>query len=140
MILTPSASRLAWVWWCALHASLVAAAVLVGMPWAAKLAAFAAIAGHAVVRRPEPPLVSIVVAADATCVVPQWSRGAVALGPRTLVSSHWLRLDLGAGPRLRDIVLFSDQLSHDQWARLCALLARARCDAAHVSTRSREPI
>ena len=140
MTLTLEASRLLWVWWCGLHALLATTAVLGGWPWALKLAAVAAVAAHAVVRRPSPTPRSVVVAPDATCVVPEWGPSRVALGPRTVVCAYWIRLDLGTGPRPGDILLFIDQLDPGQWTRLRALLERARCDTAHVSPRPREPI
>jgi hypothetical protein len=117
-----------------------AAALLVAWPWPVKLAALAAIVGRALRVRPAPTPSSIVVHPDATCLVPPWSSTRVPLGPRTVVCSHWLRLDLGFGPRRRDIVLFVDQLDPQQWASLRALLERARCDAAHVPRPPREPI
>jgi hypothetical protein len=140
LTLTLEASRLLWAWWCGLHALLAAAAVLVGWPWALKLAAVGAIAVHAVARRPPPSPASVIVAADATCVVPERGPSRVALGPRTVVCALWIRLDLGPGPPTRDIVLFVDQLPAGQWASLRALLDRARCDSAHVSSGPKEPI
>jgi len=140
LILTPRGSRLTASWWCALHAVLASALWLVAWPWALKLGVLTALAGHAVARRPRamPPLV--IIGADATCLVPPWGLGRAPLGPRTVVCSHWIRLDLGRGPRQRDLFLFIDQLAPDQWASLRAVLERARWDAAHVMPRSREPI
>jgi hypothetical protein len=114
------------VWWLALHALLAAAALLVAAPWAIKLAALLAVGGHGAVRRPRPPPEVILVDADAHCIVPAWNAGRLALGARTVVCPHWLRLDLGTGPQRRDILLVADQLGRVEWARLRALLERTR--------------
>jgi hypothetical protein len=108
-----------------LHLLLVAATLLVAWPPGAKLVALVAVTGHAALRRPRPPPARVVIGANAACAVAHRS-SPVALGPRTVVCSHWVRLDLGTGPRPRDIVLFADQLDPEAWARLRALLARGR--------------
>ena len=123
-----------------MHLLLAAADFLVAGPLAVQLAALAVIAGHAVVGRPQPTPSPIIVAADATWLIPQWRTHRVPLGPRTLVCTYWINLDLGMGPRRHDIVLFIDQLDGRQWAQLRALLNRARCDTVHVSQRPGEPI
>ena len=76
--------------------------------------------------RPRPGLV--LVAEDGVCTVPEWQAGPRPLGARTLVCPFWVRLDLGAGPWRRDILLVADQVRPDEWRRLRALLARARRD------------
>jgi len=113
-------------WWCALHALLVAAALLVGWPWALRLAALVAVAGHAIVRWPRATPASVLVYSDATCLVPKGGPRPIALGPRTVVCAYWIRLDLGVDLPQRDILLVIDQVGPDQWARLRALLERAR--------------
>jgi hypothetical protein len=123
-----------------LHAVLAAAALLVAGPAAFRVAAIAAIVAHAVGRRPRATPPSVLVGTDATCLVPEWGVRRTPLGPRTVVSTYWIRLDVGVVTPRRDILLFIDQLDPDQWARLCALLERARCDAPHVFQRLREPI
>jgi len=114
------------LWWLALHALLAAAVVLVASPWPIKLAALLAVGGHGVVRRPRPPPAVILVDADAHCIVPAWSADRLALGARTVVCPHWLRLDLGTGPQQRDLLLVVDQLAPFEWARLRAVLDRTR--------------
>jgi hypothetical protein len=123
-----------------LHSLLVAAALLVAWPSVFRIAAVALVAAHAVARWPRATPVSVLVGSDATCLVPEWGVSRAPLGPRTIMCTYWLRLDLGVGPLRRDLLLFIDQLGPDQWAQLRALLERARCDAAHVFQRSREPI
>jgi hypothetical protein len=123
-----------------LHLVLIAADFLVAWPLAAQLSTLAAIACHCAVRRPQPTPRLIIVGADATFVVPEWSLDRAPLGPRTVVCVFWIRLDLGMGPARRDLLLFADQLDAEHWARLRGLLGRARCDTAHVSQRPREPI
>ena len=115
------------MWWLALHALLAAAALLVASPWPIKLVALFAVSGHGVRAAPAAgrPQV-ILVDADAHCVVPAWNSGRLALGARTVVCPHWLRLDLGTGPQRRDILLVADQLGPAEWARLRALLERTR--------------
>jgi hypothetical protein len=142
LTLTLEASRLVLAWWAALHVLLAVATLLVAWPIALELAALVAVAAHAVVGRPRGGPRSIEVAADGSCVVPEWGLSPTAPGPRTLVCTWWIRLDLrsGTGPPRRDILLFVDQLDGEQWARLRALLERARCDTAHVSRRPGEPI
>lgn len=140
MTLRLKPSRSAWVWWCALHALLLASTEIVAWPWPLSLAALGAILCHAVARRPRRAPGLILVSADAGCTVPDWEVDRLALGERTVVCSHWIRLDIGTGPRRRDLVLFADQLGRDEWTRLRALLERARCDGAHVPRRPREPI
>ena len=142
MTLTLEASRLLLLWWCALHALLAAAALLVGWPWLLKAAVLVTLVANAVIRRPRVGPRSILVDSDGSCSVPEWGMSRSALGPRTLVCGGWIRLDLRSGisPVRRDLVLFVDQLGPHQWAQLRALLERVRRDAPHVSRRPREPI
>jgi hypothetical protein len=121
------------------HALLVASVLLVAWPCLSKLAALFVIAVHAAVRRPRSNHLSIIVAEDATWYVPFSSTGKARLGPRTVVCPYWVALDLGSGAPRRNLVIFIDQLDADQWARLRALLGRARCDTAHVLSKSGEP-
>ena len=93
-----------------------------------KLVAIVAIAVHGVVRRPPESPRTVVVTDGGRCIVPEWNTGARPLGPRTVVLPFWVRLDLGAGPWRRDIVLLADQVRPETWRRLRAVLLRARCE------------
>jgi hypothetical protein len=118
------------VWWWSLHALLVGAALLVGLPIVGRLLVALAIVAHALARRPAaaaaPALV--IVGEDGVCVVPEWGTGRRPLGPRTLVCPFLVRLDLGKGVLQRDILLIADQVGPQEWRRLRALLARMRGD------------
>ncbi len=105
-----------------------AALVLTGVPWLVRAAALLAVAGHAIARRPRPVPKRIMLTADAEYAVPEWHSGRARLGARTLVCPYWIRLDCRLGSERRDLVLFADQLSVEEWARLRAFLARMRGD------------
>jgi hypothetical protein len=128
LILEPRPSRIVWLWWYALHALLAAAALIVAAPPLAQAFAVAAVVGHGFVRRPRASPSRVVVSDDGACEVPEWSTGRLPLGARTLVCPFWVRLDLGAGPWRRDLLLVADQLEAPQWRRLRALLARVHAD------------
>jgi hypothetical protein len=119
-------SYLAWVWWGGLHALLANAAVLVATPAPLRLALFVAVLAHAAVRRPRAMPSELVVSAEGSCLIPDWGADYLPLGRGTLICSLWVRLELGAGPRQRDLLLFADQLSAGDWARLRAKLRRTR--------------
>lgn len=106
---------------------LVVAAALVGWPPLVKGLAAAAVVGHGIVLRPHRSPRLVVVSADGCCSVPEWQVGARPLGERTLVCPFWVRLDVGAGSRRRDILLIADQVRPEEWRRLRAILDRVRC-------------
>jgi hypothetical protein len=87
-----------------------------------------AVGVHAALRRAQPSPELILIAADGTCTVPGWHAGPVAVGVRTVLCPLWVRLDCGKGRQRRDILLIADQLDAVEWARLRALLDRARCE------------
>ena len=128
LVLNLERSRLLWAWWCSLHVLLGLAFALVGWAVPFRLLAVAAVVGHCIVRRPSASPRTVLVAEGGRCVVPEWNTDARPLGPRTLVSLFWVRLDLGIGPWRRDILLLADQVRPEQWRRLRALLLRARCE------------
>ncbi len=107
---------------------LVAAVMLVGVPWVIKALLIGAAAAHGILRRLPPSPPAVTVTEDGFCAVPEWHAGRSPLGARTLVCPFWVRLDLGEGPARRDIVLIADQVRPEEWRRLCALLSRVRCD------------
>jgi hypothetical protein len=107
---------------------LVVTAAAVGWPPAIKVLCVIAVAAHGVARRPRESPRRIVLTADGSCIVPEWNTGPRPLGARTFVCPLWIRLDLGAGQKRRDILLLGDQVSPEAWRRLRALLARTRCD------------
>jgi hypothetical protein len=115
-----------WLWWCALHALLGAAVVLVAAPALLRLALFLAVLGHATNRRPRAIPAVVVISVEGRCLIPDWGADYLPLGPGTLICWLWVRLELGTGPRQRDLVLFADQLSAGDWARLRAKLRRTR--------------
>jgi hypothetical protein len=116
------------LWWFLLHALLGVAFALTGWAVAFRSVAILALAVHGVVRRPAASPRTVVVAEGGFCAVPEWNTGARPLGPRTLISPFWVRLDLGTGPWRRDILLLADQVRPESWRRLRALLLRARCE------------
>jgi hypothetical protein len=101
--------------------------MLVAAPPLLRLALLLALAAHASARRPRPMPAAIVIGADGTCLIPDWGTADLPLGPRTLVCAWWVRLELGTGLRRRELLLFADQLSVADWARLRARLQRTRC-------------
>ena len=128
LVLNLRPSRLLGAWWCLLHLLLATAAVLAALPAAIKLLAVLATVGHGVIRRPSAAPRLVLVAEDGFCLVPEWQTGLRPLGARTLVCPFWVRLDLGAGPWPRDILLIVDQVQAEEWRRLRAVLARRRSD------------
>src|SRR5689334_20830632 len=128
LVLNLEPSRVVWLWWASLHALLGAAFALVGWPLAFKLLALGAVVVHGVVRRPAASPRTVVIGEAGTCAIPEWNTGARPLGARTLVCPLWVRLDLGAGPWERDILLVADQVRPEEWRQLRALLNRARCE------------
>ena len=118
------ASRALRVWWCALHAVLVAAACAVGWPWYAKLLAAALALGHAWWRRPDAPPVSIAVTADGSFRIPEWGPDVLTLTDRTRVTPYVLDLHFGTDLRTGRLLLLADQVDRGDWARLCAILRR----------------
>ena len=128
LVLNLERSRVLLAWWFLLHVLLAVASLLVGWAVPFKLVAIVAIGVHGVVRWPPASPRTVVVAEGGRCIVPEWNTGARPLGPRTLVSPFLVRLDLGAGPWPRDIVLLADQVRPETWRRLRALLLRARCE------------
>jgi membrane-bound toxin of toxin-antitoxin system len=128
LVLSLERSRLLWAWWCSLHVLLGLAFALVGWAVPFRLLAVAAVVAHCIVRRPCASPRTVLVAEGGRCAIPEWNTGARPLGPRTLVSLFWVRLDLGIGPWRRDILLLADQIRPDEWRRLRALLLRARCE------------
>jgi len=117
-----------WAYWYSLHVLLGVAFALIGWAVPFRLLSIAAVVGHGIVRRPAASPRIVLVAEGGRCIVPEWNTGARPLGPRTLVSPFWVRLDLGAGPWRRDILLLADQVRPDEWRRLRALLLRVRCE------------
>jgi hypothetical protein len=111
-----------------LHALLGAAFALVGWPVAFKLLALVGVVVHGIVRRPAASPRTVVIAEGGTCAIPEWNTGARPLGARTLLCPYWVRLDLGAGPWRRDILLVADQVRPEEWRQLRALLNRTRCE------------
>ena len=128
LVLNLERSRILWAWWFSLHVLLGIAFALVGWAVPLRLLAIAAVVGHCIVRRPTASPRIVLVAEGGRCVVPEWKTGPRPLGPRTLVSPFWVRLDLGTGPWRRDILLLADQMQPEDWRRLRALLLRARCE------------
>jgi len=126
LVLNLERSRLLWAWWFSLHVLLGVAFALVGWPAPFRLLAIAAVGGHCFVRRPDVSPRIVLVAEGGRCIVPEWNTGARPLGPRTLISPFWVRLDLGTGPWRRDILLLADQMRPEEWRLLRALLLRAR--------------
>jgi hypothetical protein len=113
-------------WWWSLHLLLLAAAALVGWPVLVKGLAAATVLVHGILRRPRGSPRLVVVSAGGLCSVPEWQAEPRPLGERTLVCPFWVRLDVGAGPGRRDIVLVADQVRPEEWRRLRAILDRVR--------------
>ena len=128
LVLNLEPSRVLRVWWFLLHALVGAAFALVGWPAPFRALAIVAIVAHGVVRRPAPSPRIVIVAEGGSCVIPEWNTGSRTLGERTLICPFWVRLDLGAGPWPRDILLLADQVRPDEWRQLRALLSRVRCE------------
>ena len=107
-----------------MHLLLAVAAVLVGWTMPIKALAAMTVAGHGLLRPPQPARGRVVVRADGSCTV-QGQSAAMPLGERTLLCPFWARLDLGSGRR--DILLIADQVRPEEWRRLRAILRRTRC-------------
>jgi hypothetical protein len=120
--LRPETSVILWVWWALLHAVVLAALVLLGVPWLLKAAAAIAALAHAIVFRPRrtPRLVW----QAGRVAVPERELENLSLGRRTRHSGLWIRLDLRGAGRALDILLLADQLDPILWRTLRAELAR----------------
>jgi hypothetical protein len=114
------------VWWCTLHVLLVVAACLVGWPWYAMLLAVALTLGHAWWRRPRPRAASLTVAADGSCRIGEWGPDVLTLTDRTRITPFALDLHFRMGPKALRLLLLADQVDPDDWARLSAILRRAK--------------
>ena len=70
------------------------------------------------------------------CLVPEWGVSACAArAANASCARYWIRLDVGVGRApTRHIAAHRPARARTQWARLRALLERARCDAPHVSS------
>jgi len=111
------------------HALAVTSITLSGLPWTLKLAACAALAAHAAVRRPAAPM-PICRHSDGSWSLPLLALDRLALGPGTAAGPFWARLVL-RGPRTVVVVLLADQLGPEDWRRLQAELRR-RVEAGTV--------
>jgi hypothetical protein len=114
------------VWWLALHALLLGAAVLTGWPWWCRALAMLVVAAHGLVRRPARPPRLILVAGDGSCRVPGLGTGWLEPNPRTRIAPYWLLLSLGERRARHDILLWVDQVDAATWAHLTACLLRRR--------------
>lgn len=80
---------------------------------------------HALLRRwPDCPA-RLVVGGDGSCRVPEWGPETLRLAPRTRLTPFVIDLRFGPGPQGR-VLLLADQLEREDWARLSAILRRAR--------------
>jgi len=120
----PARSRLIPVWHVGVHALAAAAIALSGLAWPLELAAFGALAAHAVWRWPGAP-VPICRHADGTWSLPALGLEGLVLCPGTEAGPFWVRLSLGrADARAVTVVLVADQLDRESWRRLQAELRR----------------
>jgi hypothetical protein len=115
----------------------MAAAVLLGWPWPAKVLALAVVVAHGLARRPAPTPATIIVAADGLFAVPELGTDWLALGPATRLSPYTMLLSLHRGSRRVDILLLIDQLDRNSWARVSARLRRLSATVCDVR-RSKE--
>jgi len=108
-----------------LHGLLIAAAVLVGVPWPIKVSVALGVVLHGFVRRPAAAPETIAVAADGACLVPAAGGSWHRPGPGTRLAPWWIRIDLPTAAARLDILLLADQFERDDWARLSARVRRA---------------
>jgi hypothetical protein len=120
------------VWWVALHALAAAALVVLAAPWLLKGLALLVVLVHAIALPPERAL-RMLYRGDGRVAVPELGLDDLELGPRTLYTWGWVRLDLrGAGEAL-DVLLLADQVSPEVWRALQAELRRFRARDGNAS-------
>jgi hypothetical protein len=127
--LKPEPSAALAIWWIALHATLVGACIEVGAPWSAKVAALAAVACHALARRPRRPE-RLVIGADGRVALPERGVAGLELGARSRYTSAWVRLELRGSGRALHWVLLADQVDPETWRTLQLELRRRGASAA----------
>jgi hypothetical protein len=129
LYLKPEPSRVLKIWWCALHALLAVAALLVGWPWPVRAAWILAVLIHAALRRPRATPSLLIVGADGSWQIPEWGHETLPLARGSVLTPLGLALHLGIGPKRRHVLLLRDQVGPDDWRRLSAIMRRARMQA-----------
>jgi hypothetical protein len=99
-----------------LHAVLAAAVLLLDVPLVLTAVALAALATHALGRRPQTPKL-LVMHADGTWDVPERGWHRLALAPGTTWTTWYVEL-VFAGPRGARVLVLKDQLDTEDWRAL----------------------
>jgi hypothetical protein len=123
--LEPEPSLILAVWWVALHALATAALVVVGAPWPLKGLALLVALVHSVALRPE-PAPRMIYRGGGRVTLPELGDDELTLGPATLYSTIWIKLDLRGKSRKVEVLLFADQVDTAAWRALQAELRRLR--------------
>jgi len=113
------------VWWVAVHALAVAALVVLAAPWLLKALVLLTVLVHAIALAPE-RAPRVVYRSDGRIAIPERGLDDLTLGPRTLYTRSWVRLDLEGEGRRVEILLLVDQVSPEVWRALQAQLRRFR--------------
>jgi hypothetical protein len=129
--LQPNPSAILAVWWIALHALVAAALALLGAPWLLKGLALLVLLVHAIALAPE-RAGRVVIRRDGRVTLPELGLDDLALGPRTLFTTHWVRLDLRGSGGAFDILLLADQVDPVAWHTLQVELRGFRASAGNA--------
>jgi hypothetical protein len=113
------------------HALVAAALAALGAPWLLKGLALLVLLVHAIALAPERAR-RVVLRRDGRVTLPELGLDELTLGPRTLFTTRWVRLDLrGAGGAL-DILLLADQVDPVAWHTLQVALRGVRASGGNA--------
>jgi hypothetical protein len=105
---------------------------VLGAPWLLKGLALLVLLVHAIALPPERAR-RVVFRSDGRVTLPELGLDGLTLGPGTLFTTRWVRLDLrGCGSAL-DILLLADQVDPAAWHALQVELRRLRASAGNAT-------
>lgn len=111
---------------------LVAAALgVLGAPWLLKGLALLVVLVHAIALPPERAR-RVVFRSDGRVTLPELGLEDLTLGPGTLFTTRWVRLDLRGSGRALDILLLADQVDPALWHALQVKLRGFRASGGNA--------
>jgi hypothetical protein len=108
-------SRSLALWWLLLHLTLGAAVAAVDAGLLAKLVLGAAVAAHAVARRPRGRPLLLALEADGRWSLPELGLFGLEARAGSAHTTSWIRVVLAAGGRAFDILLLEDEFERTTW-------------------------